>query len=443
MASKLSAFFFLVVFATCASAQTMITTCQGLQDMNLDLAGNYALANDIDCSTTSGWNSGAGFAPVGTPVMPFTGSLSSKGFVIANLKIVRADWDNVGLFGYLDEAASITLIALQGISISGRNNVGGLAGTSYGAINASYTAGSVEGASFAGGLIGSHSGRLTLSFSDASVMTTGDVAGGLVGEHFGLMNDCYATGDVRARNHAGGLAGLIHGYSDRYALITNSYAVGQVASSTGTAAAGLVNLYYMSSHPYWDITESYWDTCTTNQPASVGGEGKNTKQMRKYSTFSTWDFKAIWWINKTHDYPKLRFSLTETYPPIHSKNKVTVLEVLMYFVAFALGVFLVFLPKLYKKYLRPHIDECLRKQEEKRRREAALLYVPPPRTVSHYVPPPSTTTAYSPQTYPCGTCNGVGNIPRYAIGPGGPKLGTYSQSPVTCLQCGGTGKRTG
>jgi hypothetical protein len=33
---------------------------------NLILAGTYALGRDIDASATSGWNSGAGFSPLGS-----------------------------------------------------------------------------------------------------------------------------------------------------------------------------------------------------------------------------------------------------------------------------------------------------------------------------------------------------------------------------------------
>ena len=44
--------------------------------------GNYVLANDIDASGTSKWNSGAGFVSIGSEQSPFTGSLDGKGRVI-------------------------------------------------------------------------------------------------------------------------------------------------------------------------------------------------------------------------------------------------------------------------------------------------------------------------------------------------------------------------
>ena len=42
-----------------------ITNATQLQEMQDDLSAHYVLMNDIDCSDTVNWNSGAGFEPVG------------------------------------------------------------------------------------------------------------------------------------------------------------------------------------------------------------------------------------------------------------------------------------------------------------------------------------------------------------------------------------------
>ena len=42
-----------------------ITNATQLQEMQDDLDAHYVLANDIDCSDTVNWNSGAGFEPIG------------------------------------------------------------------------------------------------------------------------------------------------------------------------------------------------------------------------------------------------------------------------------------------------------------------------------------------------------------------------------------------
>lgn len=96
------------------------------------------LANEIDASVTSSWNSGQGFAclgalkqlPMGTPSGfqgGFTGSLDGMGYTISDLTIDRSGESYVGLFGCLTESARVTNLTLSG-SISGQSSVGGIAG---------------------------------------------------------------------------------------------------------------------------------------------------------------------------------------------------------------------------------------------------------------------------------------------------------------------------
>src|SRR3989344_8817528 len=47
-----------------------ITNCTQLQEMQDDLAGNYVLMNNVDCSDTVNWNGGAGGGSVGGSFAP-------------------------------------------------------------------------------------------------------------------------------------------------------------------------------------------------------------------------------------------------------------------------------------------------------------------------------------------------------------------------------------
>lgn len=82
-----------------------ISTCQQLQDMRNDLAGNYRLANSIDCSDSINWNDDQGFLPVGSSPDVFNGTFDGRGYTISNLYIdAENDFDSstatgVGLFG--------------------------------------------------------------------------------------------------------------------------------------------------------------------------------------------------------------------------------------------------------------------------------------------------------------------------------------------------------
>jgi len=98
---------------------TGITTCEELQDMKNDLSGNYYLANDIDCSDTVNWNSGAGFEPIGNSSNPFTGTFDGGGHKITNLYINRPSTNNVGLFGRTGSGSEIKDVGLEDVDKTG------------------------------------------------------------------------------------------------------------------------------------------------------------------------------------------------------------------------------------------------------------------------------------------------------------------------------------
>jgi len=124
--------------------------------------GDYMLANEIDASVTSSWNSGQGFAclgalkqlPMGTPSGfqgGFTGSLDGMGYTISDLTIDRSGESYVGLFGCLTESARVTNLTLSG-SISGQSSVGGIAGKNLGLIRNVANKAAVKGNSSVGGI---------------------------------------------------------------------------------------------------------------------------------------------------------------------------------------------------------------------------------------------------------------------------------------------------
>ncbi|MCS6997645.1 MAG: filamentous hemagglutinin N-terminal domain-containing protein, partial [Casimicrobiaceae bacterium] len=77
------------------------------------LAGNWALGADIAASATSGWNSNAGFVPIGGST-PFTGRFEGLGHTISGLTINRPSDSEVGLFGRTDSGAQIRNVGLAG-----------------------------------------------------------------------------------------------------------------------------------------------------------------------------------------------------------------------------------------------------------------------------------------------------------------------------------------
>ncbi len=243
---------------------------------------------DIDASTTSGWNSGAGFSPIGTSYLNFfTGNYDGQGYEIDGLYINRPSTDYQGLFGKTFEA-EISNLGVTNVDVSGDEYVGGLVGynSPSSSITSSYSTGSVSGDEYVGGLVGvnHHSSSITSSYSTGSVTGVWNV-GGLVGVNYSSssITSSYSTGSVSGSYYVGGLVGG----SNDYASVNNSYSTGNVSGGT-VFVGGLVGANHNSS----SVNNSFWDTETSGQSSSDGGTGKTTAEMQVFSTFlnAGWDF---------------------------------------------------------------------------------------------------------------------------------------------------------
>lgn len=181
--------------------------------------GDYMLANEIDASVTSSWNSGQGFAclgalkqlPMGTPSGfqgGFTGSLDGMGYTISDLTIERSGESYVGLFGCLTESARVTNLTLSG-SISGQSSVGGIAGKNLGLIRNVANKAAVKGNSSVGGISGNNIDKGTIENAVNKGAILGGVAvGGIVGENSGSIRNTENSGNIiGVISAAGGIVG--------------------------------------------------------------------------------------------------------------------------------------------------------------------------------------------------------------------------------------------
>lgn len=252
----------------------VITDVDMLQAMKGYGSSHFKLGNDIDASATKAWNSGAGFEPVD---LSAGGSFDGDFNVIYDLYINRPNTNNVGLFS---QGRKISNVGLVRVNITGKDNVGGLAGIyndQNNELSNSFTTGSVSGNSAVGGLVGRlRPSSILNSYSRSSVSGNGNV-GGLVGALEGGIRNSYSTGLVVAQS---GSSGGIIGVNQRPVM-----------------ANGVFN--------------SFWDVITSRRPASPsGGTGKSTADMKKLSTFTDagWDFENIWLISPlvNNGYPALQ-----------------------------------------------------------------------------------------------------------------------------------------
>jgi filamentous hemagglutinin family protein len=288
-----------------------------LQGMNGGFGGNYVLGADIDASGTATWNANAGFTAVGNSVTKFTGNFDGLGHTITGLTINRPD--NVaannyqGLFGWATGA--LRNVGLLNSSISGLSVVGTLAGRSDGSISYSYAdGGSATGSvNLVGGLVGQGSGAVNYSYANVAVLGTNSFfaassnIGGLIGGALAgsSISNSYSTGSVNGSTYVGGLVGQNH------ANITNSFATGAVTSVNPGGG-------FIGDQLGGTITNSYWDSATTTQAASIGsGAGGTVASLtdiaaapNAQASYTGFDFAGSWRIYEGHTRPLLKNFLT-------------------------------------------------------------------------------------------------------------------------------------
>jgi beta-lactam-binding protein with PASTA domain len=183
-------------------------------DPDYPLDATFYLMNAIDATATAGWNSGAGFVPVGTEAAPFTGTLDGDGYTITGLHISRPASDHTGLVGYAGDGCVLRNLTLADCSVEGGSFAGALAGYAGNVtVEGCDSGGSVSGASQVGGLLGRAGGTVTGCGSSVVVSGSGMFIGGLIGENTALVSGCDATCNVTAINvssYCGGLIGYNH-----------------------------------------------------------------------------------------------------------------------------------------------------------------------------------------------------------------------------------------
>lgn len=245
-----------------------------------------------------------------------------------------------GLLGYIDLSGSIpgdeTLPSSLNITanstsnaILGQQYVGGLIGqlnlsSAAANIQSSKSSGTIKGTDYAGGLIGqvnlstNHSGiapelSLLTSYSTGNISGNSFV-GGLIGSakvNSGslLIGNTYKSGQTIATAAlAGGLVAEITRAANTSARIFNSYATGRIQAYS--LVGGLVG--YSMGTGNLRVDRSFWDLDSTGQPASIGGTGLSSEQMKQLSTYAGWSINtnpaggSIWYINDSVTPPTLR-----------------------------------------------------------------------------------------------------------------------------------------
>jgi filamentous hemagglutinin family protein len=99
------------------------TTAGTLQGVQANLTGHYALGSNIDAAATSGWNSGAGFTPIGSDPssqnQSFAGVFDGLGHTISGLTFNSASTEYSGLFGAVSGVGSANPAVVRNVALTG------------------------------------------------------------------------------------------------------------------------------------------------------------------------------------------------------------------------------------------------------------------------------------------------------------------------------------
>jgi hypothetical protein len=299
---------------------------------------------DIDASSTSTWDSGEGFTPIGNSSPYFTGTYDGGDFGISSIFINRPNDSRMAMFG-ITNGAILRNINLDSVEISGfqnvsalvavastsssientystgqingtDDNVGGIVGRLMGgsSITTSSSTATITGSDFVGGLVGKMQGPVSISqsFANGNVSGSGAYIGGLVGTHnSSTISNSYATGNVTSSSiYAGGLSG-----SNSSSTITNSYSTGTVSSSDPDFTGGLLGVNNST------VTNSYWNSETSGVSNGIGIDynsqtvtGLTSTQMRQQASYSGWDFANTWTIKQDSSFAYLQSNIPDSLP---------------------------------------------------------------------------------------------------------------------------------
>lgn len=323
----------------------LIWTPEDLDNVRNNLSAHYLQMADIDLSEYENWE------PIGGEDY-FLGIYNGGNFKITNLNIDRPLEDGIGLFSKLGGVpltnSRNNYVKNCHISghIRGRNNVGGLCGSSsfdryyqeHIFYNCSFK-GTVEGRNYVGGLIGLCLNDLECCYTEA-VVNGSDYCGGLIGFLSNLSTggrthitkQCCSNSNVIGSSRVGGLIG---GISD--VIIEDCYFVGSVffdSLYSGYGSGGLIgNIRGFIDEP--SILRCY-SACSISAPSEFINYGrglvgryergysvdcyhramaddystlKTSVELKQQSTFINWNFDTIWGINPAINdgYPFLRW----------------------------------------------------------------------------------------------------------------------------------------
>ena len=198
----------------------------------------YKQTADLDMS-------GKIWSPIGYESNRFNGIYDGEGFTISGLNTGNNQNDYNGLFGYINKKAIIYNVNIKDSVINGLNRVGSIAGYGGQIINCSSSA-TVSGKNYVGGIVGSSDSAIRNCSFTGNVSGTGNYVGGIAGDSSGAIRNAYNVNSVSGSDYVGGISGEASGdLNNVYNLgeVSGSNNVGGIVGESSSASMKLQNSF--------------------------------------------------------------------------------------------------------------------------------------------------------------------------------------------------------
>lgn len=326
--TMLTACFIAIPITASAADMTTISTAEELKAFCDDVNGGNSYEGktvtltadiDLDGGSKNQWES------IGSSGNQFKGTFDGGNHKISGLYI-RPNITDQGLFSYVGEGGTVKNLGVGGV-VDGREHVGGVVGTNCGTVTNCYSTAAVSGSYDVGGVVGRNCGTVTNCHNTGSVAGSTEAVGGIVGYNAtdAIIAKCYNTGNVKADEYLGGIAGYnygivencyntgkvtvskeigggIVGYNYTNKTVTNCYNTGIVKTDLRTG--GIVGENRHGTGEYLGIvTNCYY--LDTSAASDDNGAEITAQQLASQNTFSGWDFGSVWTMSSEHGRPIL------------------------------------------------------------------------------------------------------------------------------------------
>ena len=227
---------------------------------------------------------------------------------VANLRICRQDGKYTALVGYLGDenftSPAIRDLGLLNLKIEGKKTCGAFAGVCYGTMENCFATGTIKAKETTGGLVGKCEGALRNCVSYMKVKAK-SMVGGLVGstETGGAVENCYVGGSVTAGDGKASAGGVSGAFSAATYLRNVTSVIHEVGWDEGVSDIDRL-VGTLESESGANITNNYiWEGSVLNGNAPLEHPNRSVAQavsagalMGKalYEKQLGWDFNKTW-----------------------------------------------------------------------------------------------------------------------------------------------------